>query len=192
MNCSVAQKWLWAYLEGSAPARVRRSIEAHVAVCPACAGELAALRHLDQAITRAVLDSPAVDLAPAIMAAVSVEPVRWSRPARSHRNPRWRWALAAVGGAVALVGGTMVLSFLAKLWVWRLTLGGLIVPSAELALWMTPLPAGWLTRWSAIEAVLAHLHTVMSRVPAPALLAAGLVLMLLQTWAAARLSGWRA
>jgi len=186
VKCSIARKWLWAYLEGAAPARVQRDIEAHVAGCPGCAGELAAVRALDQAVTQAVLDAPTPDLTGTILAAVAGEPVGRSRPALSNGARRWTWVVAPAGGIAALAAGTVVLSLLARLWLWRLALAGVITPPPALTRWLSQTPAGWLARWSAVETALAGAHAVVSRVPAPGLLAAGLVLALLQTWAVAR------
>lgn len=186
MRCKVVRKWLWAYLEGSAPARHR--IEAHLASCRACAQELSALRALDRAVTLAVLDVPSPDLTGTIMARVSAEPVRWSRPVMASR---WTRLATATGGMVALAGGALVLSFLARLWVWALASAGLIALPPVLVPWLTQVPVGWLIWWPALEATLHGVYVLVSGVPAPVLLAGGLLLVFLQTWATARFLEYR-
>ncbi|MEW6524392.1 MAG: zf-HC2 domain-containing protein [Bacillota bacterium] len=184
MSCSAARKWFWAYLDGSAPARARQHLEAHLSGCPACTKELAELRALEQAATEAVLDSPAADLTGSLMAAVSAEPVWWS-PTVPSTTPPWFLAVLATGGVMALVGAAAMLFILARLFVWNLAVTGLINPLPALAAGLTArVPGWWLTLWSAVEPVLRGLYMVVLRVPAPVLLFAGLVLLVLEAWVA--------
>jgi anti-sigma factor RsiW len=57
--CSEAVRQLWDYLDSAVPAVEQEQVEAHLAFCRRCCGELEFVEHL-----RAVLADQAVDEAP--------------------------------------------------------------------------------------------------------------------------------
>jgi anti-sigma factor RsiW len=59
MNCAESKVLIHALIDGELDAGHMADVEAHVATCPACAGELAALRAMREAIAGARLKEPA-------------------------------------------------------------------------------------------------------------------------------------
>jgi len=53
MNCAESQVLIQALIDGELDAGHMSDVEAHVATCPACAGELKALRAMREAIAAA-------------------------------------------------------------------------------------------------------------------------------------------
>ncbi len=51
MKCAEVQEYLSAWLDGEIPEELLPGIEAHLAACPACQGELKALERLDEALS---------------------------------------------------------------------------------------------------------------------------------------------
>ena len=101
--CGTTTVDLGAYLVGALEAPDRMSVEAHLAQCPACREELAALAPLPGLMSRlsieeALAGPPAIDdaMLERLLAAAS-------RERRGARQRRW---LSAVAAAVVAVGGT--------------------------------------------------------------------------------------
>jgi anti-sigma factor RsiW len=92
-------------MHGRLDAHVQRAVEAHVAVCPVCAEELALLRSLRTSLTR----GPLVD-ARRIAAAVNVRVSPASARAGQRKRTPWRIALAAAALLAASGVGYAVVS----------------------------------------------------------------------------------
>jgi anti-sigma factor RsiW len=60
-QCALLQRWLPEYPDGDLPAWRKRWLKAHVAQCPACRRELAALREVITAIQAAPAKDPGVE-----------------------------------------------------------------------------------------------------------------------------------
>jgi len=79
MNCDVARELLGAFVDGEASPDTVREIEAHLAACPACAREMAAIRNL---AARLSPKGPAPAAPPQLWSAIErrlVEPVAHRR-----------------------------------------------------------------------------------------------------------------
>lgn len=82
MTCKEVQEYLSAYVDGEAPEGLRQELADHLAACPVCGAELAALERLEAALVGLEAPPPPRDLA------VKVRQ-RLHRPARP-----WRQSLA--------------------------------------------------------------------------------------------------
>ena len=92
MNCGYGEK-LILYFYGEADAGLKASVEAHLAGCPACRGELGALEK-----TGAWLSAHRREPSPSVVEAVMLA----ARAARS-RGFRFSWREALLSGALAAV-----------------------------------------------------------------------------------------
>jgi hypothetical protein len=113
MKCKVVDDMLVTYLDGEVTPLEKAEIEAHLAVCPACVGELAALRAVGQQVG-ATLQAVAAMVAPSpqawarLQARLSPQPQVWPRGVREKfrivtiaSRLKWRWIYAT--GAVVLL-----------------------------------------------------------------------------------------
>ena len=103
MRCDAARAQFPRYVDGEVDPPARLTVEGHVAECPACAAELAALQRLAQATTEALPELPApAGFDAAVLAAIDRAP----RPRRLFPElpPHLRrWAWGGVAAVMALV-----------------------------------------------------------------------------------------
>lgn len=92
MNCGYGEK-LVLYFYGEAGAGLRASVEAHLAGCAACRGELAALEKTGAWLAARPVEPPASAVAAVMRAA----------RAAGSRGFRFSWREAALSGALAAV-----------------------------------------------------------------------------------------
>ena len=106
MNCRQAQRRLNAYLDGELPAEMRRTLEAHIEGCSACARELAAHQEM-----RRLLDEPPAAMVPTGFArSVRERASRQVVAARGHAMPQpWRVSPIPVRVAAMLALGVGLL-----------------------------------------------------------------------------------
>jgi anti-sigma factor RsiW len=106
------QHLLSDYIDGCLSSRAVRSVEAHLAICPTCAGELEEWRSLLQLVSRHAAVPCPIDCADLVMQRVSaqsgqpMEAMPFTRPFLSFALPSLpaRWAALALL-LVALLGG---------------------------------------------------------------------------------------
>ena len=103
LNCAEAVVALGAYVVGALDPRERADVEAHLAICPACRDELAALAPLPGLMSRLTLDE-AVSGPPPVDDAMLERLLAAAARDRRHASRR-RW-LAAAAAVVVLAGGT--------------------------------------------------------------------------------------
>lgn len=94
MNCGYGEK-LILYLYGEAAEGQRAEVEKHLAGCPACRGELAALRAAGAGLAARAEEPPAYALANIMRAARGA--------AQGRRGFSFRWGEALLSGALASV-----------------------------------------------------------------------------------------
>ena len=114
MNCTEARDRLPGLLYGDLPAPEAAAVETHLAACPACRQEYAALQRV----------RPLLDAAPA--AAVAVDLPRLYRAAsrvRARQLRRWRSAAVALGSAAAVLLLIVGLRFEVRIETHQVTLG---------------------------------------------------------------------
>jgi anti-sigma factor RsiW len=76
MQCGTVKEWLGPYLDGEVPEHVQEAVEAHLAGCRECAGELDALRSIASAFTSPNTVSPPSNLWPSIERRLVGRPAR--------------------------------------------------------------------------------------------------------------------
>jgi anti-sigma factor RsiW len=96
MTCARIQHLLPAYSTDGLREGLRRAVAAHLATCPACAAELAALERAAAAFATLPAPEPP-DLWPEIAAAIATPQPRWA--------PVWRPVLAGALSLTLLTGG---------------------------------------------------------------------------------------
>lgn len=102
LTCYLVRRRLGAYLDGALPEGRARTAAAHLAGCPACQGEVDALRRLRAALqrTRAVAEPDWTGFWPGVVRGIQdrreAAPVAAAAPRPVWRRPRW-----AFGGALA-------------------------------------------------------------------------------------------
>ena len=106
MNCHDATALIAAHADGETDGPQARSIDAHLADCPACTAKHAAILAL-RAELRAELPRHAApaDLRARVLAAVREQDDASSRPRRWPPGERWQWML---GGALAGCAATLL------------------------------------------------------------------------------------
>jgi anti-sigma factor RsiW len=113
MNCAESKVLIHALIDGELDAGHMSDVEAHVATCPACAGELAALRAMREAIAGARLKEPApAQLRARIEAALPAPRSRTASRAAAWLAP-WRNFLGGLTLGTALsaaVAATLVVA----------------------------------------------------------------------------------
>ena len=127
-SCLEARNRFSEYLDGATSGRVMQSVAAHLEVCPACAGEFAEWRAMQQVLAAAAAVKTPDDLGLKLRVAISHERQR-SQTRRHNLATRWenflRPALVQVAsglaGALVLIGGMAAL------------VGTLAVPQSVLA-----------------------------------------------------------
>ncbi|MFC5300252.1 anti-sigma factor family protein [Azospira restricta] len=114
---------LSAWLDGELDAVAQRYVEAHLAVCPACAARIAALRGMAAGFASMREETLGYDLAGVLAGRLAEVAAR--RPAPRARWPWFAWLPATLGAAASLALGVGLGSAL---------LGGAAVPAAQPAL----------------------------------------------------------
>jgi hypothetical protein len=94
MNCAEARNRLPGLLYGDLPRGEASALRAHLAACPACRQELAALEGVRRALDTVPAPAVQVDL-PRLYREAAARQVR--------RAGRWRWAAVACGAAAAVL-----------------------------------------------------------------------------------------
>jgi hypothetical protein len=109
-RCRWYRRWLVDYAEGALPAEQQRRVEVHLRLCPACAGDVAALREIPPTLQAAGVPDPGTQFwrqqQEAIARAIRNAPTpragrRRARQAEGWRLEWWRYAFAA--GVSALI-----------------------------------------------------------------------------------------
>jgi anti-sigma factor RsiW len=103
LSCSDATVALGAYVLGSLDHHERAEVQAHLAGCPACRDELAALAPLPGLLSRLSLEEAVAGPAPVDDAMLERLLTTVDRDRKVARQRRW---LAAAAAAVVLAGGT--------------------------------------------------------------------------------------
>jgi anti-sigma factor RsiW len=104
MTCDEAKILLHALIDGELDAGHAREVEAHIATCPACAAELAAVRELKQAMAGAQLHySAPLVLRKRIEAALPPAPVQ-TLTVPSRRSVLRGFAMGSAASAIAATG----------------------------------------------------------------------------------------
>ena len=140
-TCSKYRDDLSAYIDGELTWDEREAIEEHIASCPACASELAALKHT-QELCQQIEDVPTPsDLTSSIMTKV-----REQRNQQIHQRRRWYYPLGAVA-AVLLVFMVGIQVLPVQLGWQHLTqglpgMGSMDMPQDDLAWDPAPAPEG--------------------------------------------------
>jgi anti-sigma factor RsiW len=88
--CDGTDPLLAAWYDGELDGERAASVAAHVAACPACAGQVAAFRAVDEALGEVATPLPAADLVDAVLAGVQ-------------RERRWELARHLAAAAVILL-----------------------------------------------------------------------------------------
>ncbi len=99
MTCAQIRKVLPLYSVDGLRAGAARAVAAHLAGCPACAAELAALTRATAVVTRLPAPEPPADLWPAVAAALDAPRPLW--------RPVWRPVLAGALTLLLLTGGAV-------------------------------------------------------------------------------------
>jgi anti-sigma factor RsiW len=103
VTCDRAPSFLGAYVLGALEPDERRAAEEHLAVCPACAVELAEFRGLTAQLDRV----PATEVT---AEPVTPSPELYNRVAAAVHRPRRRWLAVAGAAAVLAAGGAVWLA----------------------------------------------------------------------------------
>jgi anti-sigma factor RsiW len=104
MQCDRIRSWLANYAVGGLKPSARAAVEAHLAECPACRRELAALGNTAQLVADLGLDEPPADLWRRIERGIAATPQRLSLGERLRTwlaEPGGTWRPAPLGWAVA-------------------------------------------------------------------------------------------
>ena len=118
MQCDRIQSWLADYAVGGLKPSARAAVEAHLAQCPACRRELAALRNTAQLVGDLGLDEPPADLWRRIEREIAATPQRLSlgerlrawqaQQAGGRRSAPLGWAVAVAVLVLAAFAGPRV------------------------------------------------------------------------------------
>ena len=104
MNCDGFADHLADYLEGDAPERVRRAVEAHAATCEACGALLAEVRQISQSAAALPLLSPGRDLWSGIADRIDARVLPLDAPIARRGRIAWRpWMRPAVAAAALVI-----------------------------------------------------------------------------------------
>jgi anti-sigma factor RsiW len=79
MKCNEVQEHLSAWLDGESPEELRPQLAEHLAACPACQAELAALERLDAALADLEAPGPPEDLAAGVLRRLPRPTPTWVR-----------------------------------------------------------------------------------------------------------------
>jgi anti-sigma factor RsiW len=100
MTCTETRPILSALLYGDLPAEDAAAVQAHLAACPACGDDYAALERVRRLLDAAPAPAVSVDMARLYADAARLQ---------ARRARRWRWTALAVAGVAAVVLLALVL-----------------------------------------------------------------------------------
>ena len=116
MNCQSVREILPELLDHRTPATAQLEARTHIASCPECQRELAALTRTASALDALTIPPPSPRLRQSFQvmleaekqSAASISPAAIARPPTPRRTVRWRWVLSPLAGCALLA-----LSFMA-------------------------------------------------------------------------------
>jgi anti-sigma factor RsiW len=112
IRCSKCTKHLSAFIDGEISEALAEAVQAHVAGCPACAGQLERLRALHGALDQLPTQQPSDRFDGAF--ARRLQAAKRDQRAASASKPRWgRWRLPAFAAAAAGLCAVAVVAVLA-------------------------------------------------------------------------------
>lgn len=104
MSCTAMQKKIKAYLDGELPAGVAEVLKSHLAECPACSQEAAALSKTWELL----LEIPEVQEVPDLIPATLVRILEEQENTRSRKFLRWLFPVPLSAATAALVIGLVI------------------------------------------------------------------------------------